>query len=221
MRGVLVDFSAKSINQFYHLDPVPPEPFDRLHAQPNYLEVIRVLTNGQGHWKLTSDGLAGHFQAKHLAYIPKVWHHFITLRLNSMSNVCEVTTKRALLNYAILQDIPFDVGQVIEDAILHNRDAKMNLGHPFLIYSLCKQAGVPLEDNEAWIHLIKAIMVKRDKSGVPHPDMMYDSGNEPLDEDERRDYHDRFGLPIDPQGGAGPTSSHPLPPPSSSHPPPP
>ena len=65
------------------------------------------------------------------------------------TNVYEVTTKRALLNFAIIQDIPFDVGRVIEDAILYNRDAKMNLGHPFLIYGLCKKAGVSLEDNEA------------------------------------------------------------------------
>ena len=61
VRGMLLDFSTKSINQFYHLDLVPHEPFDQLHAQPNYPEVIRVLTNGQGHWKLTCDSLAGHF----------------------------------------------------------------------------------------------------------------------------------------------------------------
>ena len=126
--------------------------------------------------------------------------------------MCEVTAKRALLNYVILQDIPFDVEQVIEDAILHNRDAKMNLGHPFLIYGLCKQAGVPLEDNEAWIHPIKAIMVKRDKPGVPRPDAMYDSGNEPLDEDALREYQAGFGLPVNPQGDARQASSHPPPP---------
>ena len=57
--------------------------------------------------------------------------------------------KRALLNYAIIQDIPFDVSQVIEDAILYNQDAKMNLRHPYLIYGLCKNAGVALKDNEA------------------------------------------------------------------------
>ena len=148
MRSVFIDFSAKSINQYYHLDPIPLEPFDSLHARPNYPEVFRLLTNGQGHWKLNSDRLAGHFQDKHLASIPKVWHHFITSRLILMSNVCEVMAKRALLNYAVLQDIPFDVGQVIEDAILRNRDAKMNLGHLFLIYGLCKQAGVSLEENE-------------------------------------------------------------------------
>ena len=88
-------------------------------------------------------------------------HHHIASH-SDVTNVCEVTAKHALLNYDILQDIPFDVGQVIEDAILHNRDAKMNLRHPFLIYGLSKQVGVPLEDNEAWIHPIKAIMVKRD-----------------------------------------------------------
>ena len=124
-----------------------------------------------------------HFKAKHLAYIPKVWHHFITLHLIPMTNVCEVMAMRALLNYAIIQNIPFDVVQVIENAILYNRDAKMNLGQPFLIYGLCKQAGVPLEDNEGWIHLIKAIMVKKDKPGVPRLEEVYDSGNEPSDED--------------------------------------
>ena len=48
VRGVLVDFSTESINQFYNLDHVPPEPFDRLYERPDYPEVIRVLTNGRG-----------------------------------------------------------------------------------------------------------------------------------------------------------------------------
>ena len=200
VRGVLVDFSAKSINRYYNLEPVNPEAYDRLHENPNYPEVLRMLTNRQGEWKLNSEGQTVHFNAKNLAYIPKVWHHFITSRLIPTTNVCEVTAKKALLNYAIIQDIPFDVGQIIEDAILYNKDAKMNLGHPFLIYGLCKQVGVPLEDNEAWIHPIKAIMVKKDKPGVPRPDEVYDSGNEPSDEDELRAYQSRFGIPIGTQG---------------------
>ena len=120
VRGVLVDFSAESINSFYSLEHVPSEAFDRLHEHPDYPEVIRVLTNGRGEWRINSAGHVVNFKAKHLAFIPKVWHHFITSRLIPTTNVCEVTAKRALLNYAILQDIPFDVGQVIEDAILHN-----------------------------------------------------------------------------------------------------
>ena len=181
---MLVDFSAKSINRYYNLKPISSEAFDRLHEHLNYLEVLRLLTNGQGEWNLNNEGHAVHFKAKHLAYIPKVWHHFITSRLIPTTNVCEVTRKRALLNFAIIQDIPFDVGQVIEDAILYNRDVKMNLGHPFLIYGLCKNVGVSLGDNEAWIHPIKAIIVKKDKPSVPRSDTVYDSGHEPSDEEE-------------------------------------
>ena len=120
VHGVLVDFSAKSINLYYNLESVNPEAYDRLHESHNYPEVLRMLTNGQGEWKLNNEGHAVHFKAKHLAYMPKVWHHFITSRLILTTNVCEVTAKWALLNFAIIQDIPFDVGQVIEDAILYN-----------------------------------------------------------------------------------------------------
>ena len=130
--------------------------------------------------------------------------------------MCEVTAKRALLNYAIIQDIPFDVGQVIEDVILHNRDTKMNLRPPFLIYGLCKRAEVPLDDNEAWLHPIKAISVKRDKPGVPRPEGAYDFGHEPSDEDELHDYQARFGLMGDPQDDLGQSSTHPPPPPPPS-----
>ena len=72
VRGVLVDFNAKSINQYYNLEPVNPEAYDRLHEHPNYPEVHRMLTNGQGEWKLNSEGHTVHFKAKPLAYIPKV-----------------------------------------------------------------------------------------------------------------------------------------------------
>ena len=48
VRGVLVDFSAKSINTYYNLESVNAEPYDRLYANPNYLEILRMLTNDQG-----------------------------------------------------------------------------------------------------------------------------------------------------------------------------
>ena len=46
VRGVFVDFSAKSINKFYNLESVNPEAYDRLHETLNYPEVLRMLTNG-------------------------------------------------------------------------------------------------------------------------------------------------------------------------------
>ena len=212
VHGVWVDFYTKSIKEFYNLDPVDFGAFDSLYAAPNYPEILRVLKNGKGEWKLNSEGQAIHFKVKHLAYNPKVWHHFITSCLIPTTNVCEVTAKRALLNFSILQDIPFDVGQVIEDVILYNKDDKMNLGHSFLIFELWKKVGVPLEDNEAWIHPIKAISVKKDKPGVPRTEEVYDSGNEPSNKDELRAYQSRFGIPVGTQGEARKSSTQSPPP---------
>ena len=62
---------------------------------------------------------------------------------------------------------------------------------------------MPIDDNEAWLHPIKAISVKRDKSGVPRPEGTYDSGHEPSDEDELHDYQALFGHLGDPQDDIG------------------
>ena len=75
---------------------------------------------------------------------------------------------------------------------------------------------MPLDDNEAWLHPIKAISVKKDKPDAPQPEGVYDSGHEPSDEDERHDYRARFGFLDDPQGDIGQSSSHPPPPPPQS-----
>ena len=72
VRGIWVDFDAMSINEFYNLERVDNGEFNSLYAGSNYPKVIRVLTNGQGEWKINNEGHAVHFKAKHLAYIPKV-----------------------------------------------------------------------------------------------------------------------------------------------------
>ena len=66
---------------------------------------------------------------------------------------------------------------------------------------------MPLEDNEVWIHPIKAIMVKKDKPCVPRPKEVYNLGNDPSDEDEFRAYRSRFGILIGTHGEAGQSST--------------
>ena len=112
--------------------------YEKLRDEPNYKEIIKCLKNDQEKWKINSEGQVVNFKAKGLLYIPKVWHHFITSRILTTTNICEVTRERAILNFAILQNIKFDVGMIIEESIWDNRDAEKNLGYPFLIYQLCK-----------------------------------------------------------------------------------
>ena len=53
---------------------------------------------------------------------------------------------------------------------------------------------MPLEDNEAWIHPIKPIVVKKDKLNVPRSNAVYDLGHEPSDEEELTAYQILFGM---------------------------
>ena len=46
-------------------------------------------------------------------------------------------------------------------------------------------------------------MVKKDRPGVLRPEAVYDSGNEPSNEDDLRTYQSRFGFLIGTQGEAG------------------
>ena len=46
-------------------------------------------------------------------------------------------------------------------------------------------------------------MVKKDKPGVLRLEEVYDSVNEPSDEEELRAYQSRFGIRADAQGEAG------------------
>ena len=62
---------------------------------------------------------------------------------------------------------------------------------------------MPLESNESWIHPIKVIVVKKNKSGVPRPKEVYDSGNEK----ELRAYQTMFGMREDDKRDAGLSSN--------------
>ena len=76
VRGVLVDFSAKSINRYYNLLPINPKDYDRLHEHPNYLEVLRMLTNEHDEWKLNNEGHIVHFKAN-------IWPTFLRYGITS------------------------------------------------------------------------------------------------------------------------------------------
>ena len=71
---------------------------------------------------------------------------------------------------------------------------------------------MPLESNEAWIHRIKAILVKKNKSGVPRPEEVYDSEDEPSDGEELKAYQTMFGMRVDDIREEGESSTQPPPP---------
>ena len=91
MRGVWVPFDRATINAFYQIPHLDDEEYQRLNEEPNYMEIIKCLSNGQGQWKVNSKGKVVNFKVKYLTYVPKTWHHLITSKLLPSTNVCEVT----------------------------------------------------------------------------------------------------------------------------------
>ena len=59
----------------------------------------------------------------------------------------------------------------------------MNLGHPFLIFHLCKQAGVHFTNQEDLFHPIKSIVVRKRKGG-PEPQVNIDFSHKATSEEE-------------------------------------
>ena len=210
VRGFWVPFDNTTINVLYQIPHVGDEGYQRLNAEPNYMEIIKCLTNGQGQWKVNSKGQVVNLKAKDLTYVPKTWHHFITSRILPSTNVREVTKERAILNYAILQYIKFDMGAIIKDTIWFNKEGRMKLGHSFLIFQLCKQARVKVSNQEDLLHPIKEIVV-RQKKGVlrSHSQRTLDSDNESLSEEEEEDKEEAHEPALD-HGGALTSTSYDL-----------
>ena len=48
VHGVLVDFSEKSINEYYNLEPVNFEAYERLHEAPTIPKFLGCLKTRQG-----------------------------------------------------------------------------------------------------------------------------------------------------------------------------
>ena len=48
VRGILVDFNARAINEFYNLEPISDETYNILQEDLTTPEVLRMLTNDQG-----------------------------------------------------------------------------------------------------------------------------------------------------------------------------
>ena len=80
----------------------------------------------------------------------KLWHVFIENNLHYSYNIYEVTKAKAICLYAIVKNIYFDVGKMIEEDILSNINARCTktFGHPALITALCLQHKVMVGSNE-------------------------------------------------------------------------
>ena len=85
-----------------------------------------------------------------LRLVPKAWYHFICISLKPSLHLSTFTNDKAIILYAIMEDIKFDVGYVIERGIIESTQRRCTraLIHPSLITLLCKMVDVPMSESE-------------------------------------------------------------------------
>ena len=108
----------------------------------------------------------------------KQWKYFIAAKIIPSENIFEVNKERAINLYAIMEDVKFDVGEAIEISILMNSAGKHNLGHPSLIFELCKKLGVLFTTLEEEVVPSGEITNKSDQPYREHPVQ----GDRPIEE---------------------------------------
>ena len=162
--------------------------FDILQRSLDYNSIISFLTDGKGTWKTNASNQVIKFPNSMLTWMAKLWHIFTAHNLHSSCNIFEVTKVKAICLYAIVKNIYFDVGKMIEEDILSNISARCTktFGHPALITALCLQHKVMVGSNEERIQPMLPLSetTLRGKRQTTTPEGAYDLGHaESFDEE--------------------------------------
>ena len=188
VRGKWVSFRRDAIKTFYGLQDVDNSAFDVLQRSPDYDSIISFLTDGKGTWKTNASTQVAKFPNSMLAWMEKLWHIFIAHNFHSSCNISEVTKAKAIFLYAIVKNIYFDVGKMIEEDILSNMSARCTktFGHPALITALCLQHKVMVGSNEERIQPMLPLSetTLRGKIQTTTPEGAYDSGHAKSSDEE-------------------------------------
>ncbi|MED6141005.1 hypothetical protein PIB30_099104 [Stylosanthes scabra] len=155
VRGVEVDFSPANIKRVMRFkDDTPRTEMDyntRLYANQLLDDVLRDLYIPRATWKLGTGQPPQPIQLrrKELQPLARGWLELIIHNIQPSSNRSEVTISRAILIHSILKGEDVRIEELISTRITNiaqNLNLKGKLGFPSLIYKLCKDAGVLIEE---------------------------------------------------------------------------
>ena len=146
-----MEFNAATINMVYNLVDDDRDAYKALFQNIDYYMTMQALTRGRGEWKRhPSTSEVTKFLMSTLKSVAKSWYNFICTTLNPSLHLSIVTRDKTILLYAIVHDIKFDVGHVIEREIIESTQGRCTgaLIHPSLITQLCRLAEVSMLEFE-------------------------------------------------------------------------
>ncbi|PIN25370.1 hypothetical protein CDL12_01893 [Handroanthus impetiginosus] len=116
-RGKNINFSARTINSLFGTssNDTPGELQEFLEDHPSLDTICELICWDDPQWMLSCLNEPIHFSRTKLTFVANNWLRFVSARLIPPSHTSEVMRERAIMIFAILTDVPFDV-----DRFLHN-----------------------------------------------------------------------------------------------------
>uniref|UniRef100_M1D8X4 Putative plant transposon protein domain-containing protein n=1 Tax=Solanum tuberosum TaxID=4113 RepID=M1D8X4_SOLTU len=149
VRGVEVQLTPSTINQLLGTADSPADVLTAINISPPYQQIRHALSGAQSTAKWIRHGHRGYHQSYPYAHMnreARVWLKMVMNCLIPGLHFTEVTRDRVCLVYALMKDLPINVGAVLKSAM---RKARVHRGRRYafggLITNLCRRAGVPEE----------------------------------------------------------------------------
>ncbi|PIN18678.1 hypothetical protein CDL12_08647 [Handroanthus impetiginosus] len=140
VRGKNIKFSARTINSLFGTPSIdtPGEVQEFLENHPPLDTICELICRDNPQWTLSRLNEPIHFPRTTLTFAADNWLRFVSARLLPSSHTSEVTRERAVMIYAILTDVPFDIGHFLHRSILKSAmgGLTIRLYYPSLITEL-------------------------------------------------------------------------------------
>ncbi|PIN20995.1 hypothetical protein CDL12_06316 [Handroanthus impetiginosus] len=120
IRGRKVSFSQETINDYFGIEEqvLSVEEFNEFqHANNVWDNVPERICKTEVEWSLKRDNNRKSFKSSLLTRESRYWLRFISSRMLPTSHLSDVSKERAILIYAIYEDVPIDMGFMINDVI--------------------------------------------------------------------------------------------------------
>ncbi|PIN19977.1 hypothetical protein CDL12_07343 [Handroanthus impetiginosus] len=174
VRGTNINFSARNINSLFGTPSIdtPGEVQEFLEDHPPLDTICELICRDKPQWTLSRLNEPIHFPRTTLTFAADNWLRFVSARLLPSSHTSEVTRERAVMIYAILTDVPFDIGHFLHKSILKSAMGSLIVGlyHPSLITELCARAGWERQPGDELLQPNSMIRVDRQpprQAGAP------------------------------------------------------
>ena len=112
VRGKWISFNKQQIEQTYNLKEMKNgSKFKKLVKEPNFQEIVDLLTYGKGKWNITRKNPHESIARGALIEQAKVWFYFLCSVMLPTKHLSTVRENEAVMLYAILKGYKFSVGK--------------------------------------------------------------------------------------------------------------